>query len=147
LASNSSWSQGKIFEPKTSFDIRSSISPLVLVTIQCAFKAVMAFAGLAVSPPSFWRDNGNPALEIPAGPDKFYKSRICSSSQARAIDQGWFWSSAAWSRFGAQPSVAVWISPPSGFHRVAATKPVRPEIDKQTRCQVPSIVLSETRGL
>jgi hypothetical protein len=61
-------------------------------------------------------------------------------------EQGWFWSSAPWTRFGAQPGTAVWIFSPSGFHRVFATKPVSSETDKQNGCQVPTMVLSETRG-
>jgi hypothetical protein len=55
--------------------------------------------------------------------------------------------SAPFVRFVAQPSVAVWIFSVSGFHRVVATKPVRSETDKQTGCQVPTMVLSEARGL
>jgi hypothetical protein len=43
--------------------------------------------------------------------------------------------------------MAVWIFSLSGFHRVVATKPIRSETDKQTGCQVPTMVLSEARGL
>jgi hypothetical protein len=90
-------------------------------------------------------------------PEKFYKrgsqekylscSRIFSYFPARVNEQGWFWPSAPWTRFDAQPGMAVWIFSPSGFHRVVATKPVSSETDKQNGCQVPTMVLSEARGL
>ena len=90
-------------------------------------------------------------------PEKFYKRgsqekylshrRIFSYFPARVNERGWFWFSAPWTRFGTQPVTAVWIFSPSGFHRVVATKPVRSETDKQSGCEVPTMVLSETRGL
>jgi hypothetical protein len=90
-------------------------------------------------------------------PDKFYKrksqekhfacDRIFSDFPARVNEQGWFCSSAPWTRFCAQPVTAVWSFSPSGFHRVVATKPVRSETNKQNGCQVPTMVLSEARGL
>ena len=42
---------------------------------------------------------------------------------------------------------AVWVFSPSGFHREVATKPVRSETNKHNGCQVPTMVLSEARGL
>jgi hypothetical protein len=51
-------------------------------------------------------------------------------------ERGWFWPSAPWTRFVAQPSAAVWIFSLSGFDRVVRTKPVRSETDKQNGCQV-----------
>jgi hypothetical protein len=50
-------------------------------------------------------------------------------------------------RFDAQPGAAVWIFLPRGFHPVVATKPVRSETNKHNGCQVPTMVLSEARGL
>jgi hypothetical protein len=43
--------------------------------------------------------------------------------------------------------MAVWVFFPGGFHRLFATKPVSSETDKQNGCQVPTMVLSEARGL
>jgi hypothetical protein len=85
-------------------------------------------------------------------PDKFYKrksqekhfanDRIFSDFPARLNERGWFWSSAPWTRFSAQPGAAVWIFSPCGFHRVVATKPVHSETDKQNGCWVPTMVLT-----
>src|ERR1700694_1342502 len=90
-------------------------------------------------------------------PDKFYKRksqekhfalrRKFSDFPAPVNERGWFWSSAPSARFVAQSSAAVWTFSVSGFHRVVATKPIRSETNKQTGCQVPTMVLSEARGL
>jgi hypothetical protein len=77
----------------------------------------------------------------------FFHRRKVSYFPARVYERGWFWPSAPWTRFVAQPSAAVRIFSVSGFHRVVATKPVRSETDKQNGCQVPTMVLSEARGL
>ena len=89
--------------------------------------------------------------------DKFYKRksqekhfalrRKFSDFPACSIERGCFLPSAPTARFVAQPGVAVWTFSVSGFHRVVATKPIRSETDKQTGCQVPTMVLSEARGL
>jgi hypothetical protein len=50
-------------------------------------------------------------------------------------------------RFVVQPYMAVWVFFPGGFHRLFATKPVSSETGKQNGCQVPTMVLSEARGL
>ena len=90
-------------------------------------------------------------------PDKFYKRksqekhfalrRKFSDFPAPVNERGWFWSSAPSARFVAESSAAVWTFSVSGFHRVVATKPIRSETNKQTGCQVPTMVLSEARGL
>jgi hypothetical protein len=61
----------------------------------------------------------------------FANDWIFSYFPARVNERGWFWPSAPWTRFLAQPGAAVWVFSPSGFHRVVATKPVRSETDKQ----------------
>jgi len=96
-------------------------------------------------------------LKYELKPDKFYKGesqekQFCHSWKfsdfpARVNEQGWFCLSAPWARFAAQPGAAVWVFTPDGVHRVVATKPVRSETDKQQGCQVPTMVLSEARGL
>ena len=90
-------------------------------------------------------------------PVKFYKRksqekhfaahRKLSDFPARVNERGCFWPSAPSTRFAAQPSAAVWIFTPSGFHRIVATKPICSETDKQNGCQVPTMVLSEAHGL
>jgi hypothetical protein len=89
-------------------------------------------------------------------PGKFYKresqekhfscGQIFSDFPAHTNERGWFWPSAPWSRFMAQPGAAVLVFTPSGFHRVA-TKPACSETDKQNGCQMPTMVLSEAHGL
>ena len=89
--------------------------------------------------------------------EKFYKResqekhfrgrRIFSYFPARVNEHRWFWRSAPWSRFNAQPGTAVLVFIPSGFHRIVATKPIRSETDKHNGCQVPTMVLSEAHGL
>jgi len=96
-------------------------------------------------------------LDCWASSNKFYKrksqekhfapGRKVSDFLALLNEREWFWSSAPWTRFGAQPVAAVWIFSPSGFHRVVATTPVCSETDKRNGCQVPTMVLSEARGL
>ena len=90
-------------------------------------------------------------------PDRFYKRksqekhftlrRIVSDFPALLNEREWFWPSAPWTRFCAQPMAAVWIFSPRGFHRMFATTPVCSETDKRNGCQVPTMVLSEARGL
>ena len=90
-------------------------------------------------------------------PVKFYKRksqekhftarRIVSDFPALLNEREWFWLSAPWTRFVAQPRTTVWIFSPRGFHRVVATTPVCSETDKRNGCQVPTMVLSEARGL
>jgi hypothetical protein len=90
-------------------------------------------------------------------PDKFYKRKsqekhftvrgIVSDFPALLNEREWFWLSAPWTRFVAQPRTAVWIFSARGFHRVVATTPVCSETDKRNGCQVPTMVLSEARGL
>jgi hypothetical protein len=63
------------------------------------------------------------------------RGRIFSDFPARLNEQGWFWFSAPWTRFGAQPGAAVWIFSPGGFRRVFATKLSSSETDKQRGCQ------------
>jgi len=77
----------------------------------------------------------------------FTARRIVSDFPALRNEREWFWSSAPWTRFVAQPRTAVWIFSPSGFHRMFATTPVCSETDKRNGCQVPTMVLSEARGL
>ena len=77
----------------------------------------------------------------------FSHRRTFSDFPAPLNERGWFWPSVPWTRFSAQPCAAIWIFSVSGFHRVVATKLVHSETDKQTGCQVPTIVLLEARGL
>jgi hypothetical protein len=80
-------------------------------------------------------------------PDKFYKrgsqekhysyGRIVSDSPARAIEGGFV---LAWC-----PRDSVF--PSQRFHPVAVTTPIVFETHKQGGCRVPTMVLSETRGL
>src|SRR3984957_1537164 len=77
----------------------------------------------------------------------FSARRIGSAFPALLNEREWFWSSAPWTRFGEQPRPAVWIFSPRGFHRMFATTPVCSETHKRNGCQVPTMVLSEARGL
>src|SRR3984957_304488 len=54
----------------------------------------------------------------------FSARRIGSAFPALLNEREWFWSSAPWTRFGAQLRTAVWIFSPRGFHRMFATTPV-----------------------
>jgi hypothetical protein len=99
----------------------------------------------------------NTNSKLAPSPDMFYKRksqekhfalrRKVSDFPVLLNEREWFWSSAPWTRFGAQPVTAVWIFSPRGFHRVVATTPVCSETDKRNGCQVPTMVLSEARGL
>src|SRR5712691_6952587 len=104
-------------------------------------------------PPVGFLGDTCPAFPLP---EKFYKrrsqekhpslGRTFSCSPAPLIEQEWFWPSAPWTRFVAQPGRAVGVFSPSGFHRIFATRPVSSETRKQIGGQVPTMVLLGTRS-
>jgi hypothetical protein len=91
----------------------------------------------------------HPVKSCKRGSQEKYLSRrwIFSCFPGLVNEQGWFWPSAPWIRFGLHLGTAVWIFSPCGFHRGVVTNRVRSETDKQSSCQVPIMVLSEACGL
>src|ERR1700682_5650484 len=96
---------------------------------------------------SYGRDDASLFYKRKSQEKHFSHRRIFSDFPARVNERECFWPSAPCARFGAQPGTAVWIFSPSGFHRMVATTPVCSETDKRNGCQVPTMVLSEARGL